>query len=109
MPIYQPSGYDEIIRVSKENPGKLIVIDCKAAWCGPCKAIHPLLVSLSDTLSHKVIFMEIDVDDEEHADTVQRFEVSAMPTFIYMKNGLIKAKTMGASIKQVQDTINLFA
>jgi thioredoxin-like negative regulator of GroEL len=49
--------------------------------------------------------MEVDVEDEEHVDTVTQFAVSAMPTFIYMKNGKILEKTMGADQKKIYDTI----
>lgn len=104
MPILHPSNYQDIFNASYANPLKLIVIDCKASWCGPCKVIHPFIKNLSDTMQN-TIFMEIDVEDERHIDTVNHFTITAMPTFIYIKAGKIVDKTTGADQKKIYETI----
>ena len=106
--IYQPRSLADILSVSQQNPGTLIVVDCKATWCGPCKAIHPHIQNMANTMQH-VIFMEVDVDDEDHLATVSAFEVTAMPTFVYMKNGQILTKTMGANLQVITATVNQYA
>lgn len=106
--IYQPRSLADILNVSQTNPGTLIVIDCKAAWCGPCKAIHPHIINLANSMTH-VIFMEVDVDDEDHLATCSAFEITAMPTFIYMKNGQLLTKTTGANLQAITATVNQYA
>ena len=106
--IYQPRSLVDILSVSKQNPTALVVIDCKATWCGPCKAIHPHIQNMANTMQH-VIFMEVDVDDEDHVATVSGFEVTAMPTFVYMKNGQLLTKTMGANLPVITATVNQYA
>ena len=104
MTILSPANYKDILNASFANPTKLVVIDCKASWCGPCKVIHPFIKNLSNTMTN-TIFMEVDVEDEDHADTVNQFAVTAMPTFIYMKNGRVIDKTMGADQKKIHETV----
>ncbi len=44
---------------------KLVVVDFFATWCGPCKMISPVLDKLSDDLKEVVVFLKVDVDDNE--------------------------------------------
>lgn len=108
MPILTPSNFKDIVTATLSNPSILFVVDCKASWCGPCKAIHPFIKNLSNTMKN-VIFMEVDVEDENHADTVNNFGVTAMPTFVYLKNGHVIDKTMGADQNKILETINKHA
>jgi thioredoxin 1 len=105
MTIHAPKSLSDILTASLANPSKLVVVDFKATWCGPCKAIHPFIKNLAATLTH-TIFMEVDVEDEYHADTVNQFGVTAMPTFVYIKAGKVVDKTTGADQKKIVDTIN---
>jgi len=59
------------------------VIDFFATWCGPCKMIAPPIEEMSKTLEN-VVFLKVDVDEAEAA--AQEFNISAMPTFIFMKS-----------------------
>ena len=59
------------------------MIDFFATWCGPCKMIAPQIEEMSKSLEN-VVFLKVDVDEAE--DAAQEFNVSAMPTFIFMKN-----------------------
>ena len=101
MTIFEPKNLSEIVAASYKS---LVVVDCKASWCAPCKAIHPHIVALSGQLP-SVTFMEIDVEDPDHQDTVEKFGVTAMPTFIYIRNGKILQKTTGANLELIKATI----
>jgi thioredoxin 1 len=106
MTIHAPKSLSDILTASLANPSKLVVVDFKAIWCGPCKAIHPFIKQLSETMPN-VIFMEVDVEDEAHVDTVNQLGITAMPTFIYIKAGKVVDKTTGADRKKITDAINM--
>lgn len=89
-----------LLRAGSE--GKLVVIDFSATWCGPCKQIAPLFKELSDVISD-VIFVKIDVDD--NPDTAAKYQVSAMPTFLFIKAGEVVDRLMGASPARLQELI----
>lgn len=109
MPIYQPGNYNEIINYSLQHPSELVVVDCKATWCGPCKALHPEMVKLSNQTVGNVKFMEVDIDDPEHEDTVSKFQVTAMPTIIYLVGGnQVMDRTVGANLVDIKTKVNLY-
>ena len=68
----------------KEAGDKLVVIDFFATWCGPCKMISPVLEEMEAQMSN-VKFLKVDVDEAE--DVAVHYQISAMPTFIFIKNG----------------------
>ena len=63
----------------------LIVVDCWAAWCAPCRAIAPLVDEMAKDYCGKVVFGKLNVD--ENPETAQKFGVMAIPTLLIMKNG----------------------
>ena len=63
----------------------LVVVDCWAAWCAPCRAIAPMVDEMAKEYSGKVVFGKLNVD--ENPDTTQKFGVMAIPTLLIMKNG----------------------
>ena len=62
----------------------LVVVDCWAAWCAPCRAIAPIVDQLAKDYSGKVVFGKLNVD--ENPETAQRFGIMAIPTLLVMKN-----------------------
>ena len=72
----------------------LIVVDCWAAWCAPCRAIAPVIEQLARDYSGKVVFGKLDVD--ENPETAQRFGIQAIPTLLVMKNGQEVDRIIGA-------------
>jgi thioredoxin 1 len=74
----------EDLRTQLKNAGdKLVVIDFHATWCGPCKVIAPKVEEMSKAMDN-VVFLKVDVDENEEA--AKEYNVSAMPTFIFIKN-----------------------
>jgi thioredoxin 1 len=100
-------NYNLLIEYSKQNKDQLIVIDFKASWCGPCKMIHPYIVELQEQYPH-VRFFEVDVDDTNHEETVAVFNITAMPTFIYMKNGAVLSTVCGANREEISNNLTKF-
>jgi thioredoxin len=72
---------------------KLVVVDFTAEWCGPCKRIAPLVDELS-TKYPRAVFLKVDVD--VCTETASTHSVTAMPTFIFFKNGSVVDKLEGA-------------
>lgn len=66
--------------------GTLTIVKYGATWCGPCKMIAPILEELSDTYG-SVVFVDVDVDDEESSESTAKNGVSMVPTVIFYKNG----------------------
>ncbi|KAI6090134.1 thioredoxin-domain-containing protein [Hypoxylon rubiginosum] len=77
---------------------KTIMLDCFATWCGPCKAIAPILANHSNDEKFKdIFFAKIDVDDLPELS--QELGITAMPTFMIFKDGKMEPaeKLVGAN------------
>lgn len=82
---------------------KLLVVDFTASWCGPCRIMAPFLAELAKKFLD-VIFVKVDVDE---LNTVARdWAVEAMPTFMFIKEGKIVDKVVGAKKDELQQTIS---
>ncbi len=64
---------------------RLVVVDCWAAWCAPCRAIAPVVEELAKEYSGKVVFGKLNVD--ENPETREKYGIMAIPTLLVMKNG----------------------
>ncbi len=71
------------------------VIDFYADWCGPCKAFAPTFDRYASTLSTKVSFYKVNVDNNE--DICTKYGIRAMPTFLFMENGAVVGTVTGAN------------
>ncbi|XP_019421225.1 PREDICTED: thioredoxin H-type-like [Lupinus angustifolius] len=81
---------------------KIIVVDFTASWCGPCRFIAPFLAELAKKFTN-VIFLKVDVD--ELKSVAQDWAVEAMPTFVFIKEGSIVGKVVGAKKDELQQTL----
>ncbi|CAN3372640.1 hypothetical protein DIURU_004867 [Diutina rugosa] len=81
----------------------LIVVDFFAEWCGPCKAIAPVLDQLSNRYN-SVKFIKVDVD--QLTDLARKYEVNAMPTFKFIKNGKVVDEVVGADPNKIVRVID---
>jgi thioredoxin 1 len=95
---------EQIVHISdasfEENVVKArgpVLIDFWAEWCGPCKAIAPMLSELAEEYRDKVTIVKLNVD--ENPKTSQRFNVRSIPTLILFKNGQVEGQKVGAPRK----------
>ena len=74
-----------------------VLVDFWAEWCGPCKAISPILDEIADEKAGAVTIAKLNVDDAPN--TAREFEVMSIPTMIVFKDGQQVAKMIGAKAK----------
>lgn len=85
---------------------KLVVVDFHAAWCGPCKNIAPVYTELSKSFTN-VVFLKVNVDDCE--SIAKRYNVTAMPTFIFFKSKVPVTQMKGADPKALRSKVQEYA
>ncbi len=74
------------------NP--LLVVDCWAAWCGPCRMVAPVIEELATEYAGRIAFAKLDVD--RNRGIASRYRVQSIPTILVFKNGRLVDQKLGA-------------
>ncbi|EDV24929.1 uncharacterized protein TRIADDRAFT_25254 [Trichoplax adhaerens] len=91
-------------KIIKSVKDVLIVVDFCASWCVPCNTISPQIRQLAENMQHNVLFLEIDVEQNEEVS--EKYEIRSLPTFLFFKNGVKINQFSGASMEKLQQLIN---
>ncbi|GBU07597.1 thioredoxin 1 [Bacteroidales bacterium] len=86
------ANFDELVKGDK-----LLVVDFWAEWCGPCRAIAPIISELAQEYEGKAILGKLNVDENDNV--VGQFGIRNIPTILFFKNGEIVDKHVGAAQK----------
>ncbi len=79
------------------NSDKPAIIDFWAEWCGPCRAIAPIIKALAEQYGDQVKIAKMDIDS--HPNTPGKYGVRAIPTVLAFKDGLVAEQITGARPK----------
>ena len=89
------------------NSGQLVLADFFATWCGPCKAMHPVLEQLKAQLGDRIRIIKVDVD--KHGIPATEYSVQAVPTLILFRSGKVLWRQSGAMpLNQLLQVVNQY-
>lgn len=87
------ADFDDIIKKYK-----IIVVDCWAPWCGPCRMMAPVIDDLAKEMQGKIVFGKVNVD--ENPITSVKYQIMSIPTLLVFKNGSLVDRIIGAYPKE---------
>jgi thioredoxin 1 len=83
-------------QITENHP--LVVVDCWASWCGPCRMVAPVIEELARDYAGKVLFGKLNVD--ENREVSMQYEIMSIPTLLVFKNGKLVDRIIGAMPRQ---------
>lgn len=94
-------NFDTVVSSSE----KLVIVDFWAEWCGPCRAVAPVLDRLAGEYPDRLIVGKLNVDEQQ--DLAFRFKITSIPTIQFYKGGKLCETIVGSqpyqSLKAVVD------
>jgi len=108
-----PSGNQDVattIHLTEQNFDEalaaadgLMMVDFWAQWCGPCRAIAPVLEKMAEASGGRVTLMKVNVD--ENPGLAARYAIRSIPTILFVKDGMVVERVVGAVPRAVIEEI----
>lgn len=96
---------DKVITLTKDNfeqevlkSDKPVLVDFWAQWCGPCRAVAPVMDELAEEFNGRAKIGKINVD--EQGELAAKFRIMSIPTVMLFKGGEVVEKVIGARSKE---------
>jgi thioredoxin 1 len=90
----------DVLKLTDENQDaaiqehNLLVVDCYADWCGPCRMVAPIITELAGEYAGKVTFGKLDVDQAPGVS--RQYGIASIPTLLFFKDGKLVDRQVGA-------------
>ena len=92
---------DEFFEKIKEN--KNVLVDCYAPWCGPCRALSPIIDEIAEK-NDKYTFYKLNVDNA--SNIAREYGIMSIPTILLFEDAELKEKTVGfKSMEELEDML----
>ena len=92
MKVATNTNFNELLQDSK-----LVIVDFWATWCGPCRMLSPILDQIEEEMPDQITVVKVNVDDAD--EIAAQYSIMSIPTLLFVKNGEIVDKTVGAMPK----------
>ncbi|ACG72590.1 thioredoxin [Anaeromyxobacter sp. K] len=97
--VLQDSTFEQEV-LKSETP---VLVDFWAVWCGPCKAIAPVVDDLAARYKGKLKVAKMDVD--QHQNVPQQYGIRSIPTLLVFKGGRVVDTVIGADKTRLEDSV----
>lgn len=87
-------NFEETVRNSRSP----VLVDFWADWCGPCKALGPVLEDVASEASDQAVIAKVNIDEEP--ELASRFQVMSIPTMVIFNNGEEHTRIVGLAPKR---------
>lgn len=92
MKVATNTNFNELLQ-----DNKLVIVDFWATWCGPCRMLSPILDQIEEEMPDQITVVKVNVDDAD--EIAAQYRIMSIPTLLFVKNGEIVDKTVGAMPK----------
>ncbi|AMK13156.1 thioredoxin TrxA [methanogenic archaeon mixed culture ISO4-G1] len=88
------SNFDQFV-----ESNAIVVVDCWAPWCGPCRRMGPIIDEIAEELAGKVAVAKLNTDENQGISA--RFNINAIPTLLFFKDKLLVKTSVGLKPKEM--------